>query len=269
MPELPEVEVIRQSLADSVGRHIVDIEVRESRLRKPVDAMRLRSSIGQQIVGLDRKGKYLIARLSDHRILVLHFGMSGTVRLVKGVWAWDRHDHVQLVLDGDLRWVLNDPRRFGLLWVGSESEAPELSRLGPDALSAEFTAPMLFGATRRSKRAVKNVLLDQRVVAGVGNIYANEALFLAGIRPSRAAHRLSRPAVARLHEALRATLREAIAAGGSSIADFHDGRGRTGYFQLQFRVYDRCGEPCLQCGGTIRRAVHAGRSSFYCPRCQH
>ncbi|MCX8073581.1 MAG: bifunctional DNA-formamidopyrimidine glycosylase/DNA-(apurinic or apyrimidinic site) lyase [Candidatus Binatia bacterium] len=269
MPELPEVETIRRSLVPCLGAEIALVKVHEPRLRRPVDEAALQAAAGCRISALERQGKYLILALSNEQILLLHFGMSGTLRLVPPDRAPEEHDHVEFFLADGRRCVVNDPRRFGLVWLGPREAASELAGLGPDALAAEFSPDYLRWASRRTARSIKNLLLDQRVVAGIGNIYANEALFVAGIRPSRSARRLTRAEIDRLHGALQVTLEEAIAAGGSSIADFHDSNGRPGYFQHRFRVYDRAGKPCGVCAAPVRRVVHTGRSSFYCPRCQH
>ncbi len=268
MPELPEVETIRRSLMPCIGATISAVDVWQRHLRRPLDPNALRSLAGQRIDCLSRQGKYLIFALSNEQVLLVHFGMSGTLRIAAAEAVKKDHDHLQIVLADGRRLVLNDPRRFGLVWAGRLHDAKEIDRLGPDALSDDFTPEHLHHALRRSGRAIRNVLLDQRVVAGVGNIYANEALFLAGLRPGRRAQRLKRSDATRLYEALRTTLNEAIAAGGSSIADFHDGNGQLGYFQLRFRVYDREGQPCVACGQLIQRVLLTGRSSFFCPRCQ-
>lgn len=269
MPELPEVETIRQSLQPCVGARIAAVNVWQPELRLPVNEETLRSVIGQRIDSISRRGKYLIFELCDQRVILVHFGMSGTLRIAHAQSARTAHDHVRIVLSTGQTLLLNDPRRFGLIWAGKPADAKQLAQLGPDALAADFTADHLYRAAKRSSRAVKNVLLDQRVVAGIGNIYANEALFAARIRPGRKAQRLSRVQTNRLHSAVGTILKEAIAAGGSSISDFHDGNGKPGYFQLRFRVYGREGKPCLNCSQPIRRVSIGGRSSFFCPNCQH
>ncbi|GIW45649.1 MAG: formamidopyrimidine-DNA glycosylase [Candidatus Binatia bacterium] len=268
MPELPEVETIRRSLAPCIGAEIAGVYVREPRLRKPVDTEALRQAVGQRIVGTLRHGKYLILSLSGPHVLLLHFGMSGTLRIARSFRDLQEHDHVRFLFADGRQCVFNDPRRFGLLWLGPREKAAEIVSPGPDALGADFTPEYLYAVARRSSRAIKTLLLDQQVVAGIGNIYANEALYIAGIRPGRRARRLTRPEISRLHTSLRQVLEEAIVAGGSSIADFRDSNGRPGYFQLRFRVYDRAGEPCPRCQNPIRRSVHVGRSSFFCPCCQ-
>jgi formamidopyrimidine-DNA glycosylase len=178
------------------------------------------------------------------------------------------HDHVSLRLSDGRQVTFNDPRRFGLLRVGRADELTELNNVGPDPLADDFSVSDLAAAARGRKKPVKNLLMDQHALGGIGNIYANEILFRAGIRPSRQARRLTRRDVSRLLEVTRTVLNRAIELGGSSISDYRDGNGRPGYFQLRLRVYDRAGKACPRCRTTIRRAIHAGRSSFYCPACQ-
>jgi formamidopyrimidine-DNA glycosylase len=268
MPELPEVETIRRSLATMVGRTITGIEVHERRLRLPVPADIRRRTVGRRILGIDRRGKYLIIHLSGREAVLAHLGMSGTFILRPADASLELHDHVRFLLSRGSALVFNDPRRFGLIVLGDPQGFAELAHMGPDPLSEDFTPAWLRQLTRGRRRPVKNLLMDQRLIAGIGNIYANEILFEAGVRPSRQARRLKLAELEVLFQAIRRVLQEAIAAGGSSISDYRDSDGRVGYFQLRFRVYDRTGEPCRRCGATVRRVVHAGRSSFYCPACQ-
>jgi formamidopyrimidine-DNA glycosylase len=268
MPELPEVETVRRSLATMVGRTITGIEVRERRLRLPVPADIRKRTVGRRILGIDRRGKYLIIHLSGREALLAHLGMSGTFVLRQADAPLELHDHVRFLLSRGSALVFNDPRRFGLIVLGDPQRFAELARMGPDPFSDEFTPARLRQLTRGRKRPVKNLLMDQRLIAGIGNIYANEILFEAGVRPGRQARRLKLGELEVLFRAIRRVLQEAIASGGSSISDYRDGNGRTGYFQLNFCVYDRRGEPCRRCGAAVRHAVHAGRSSFYCPACQ-
>jgi formamidopyrimidine-DNA glycosylase len=223
---------------------------------------------GKRIASIDRQGKYLLIRLAGGKAVLVHLGMSGTLIASETAMARKRHDHVVFRLGGGAEVVFNDPRRFGLLRAGSPDEFAELARLGPDPLAVGFSADWLHRVTRHRARPIKNLLMDQQLVAGIGNIYANEILFEAYIRPGRRAGRLTRAEIDALHAATRQVLTEAIEAGGSSISDYRDGSGKPGYFQLRFRVYDRAGEGCLRCGGRVRRAVHAGRASFWCPGCQ-
>jgi formamidopyrimidine-DNA glycosylase len=194
--------------------------------------------------------------------------MSGALLLQPAGTSRQLHDHVRIRLSGDVQLMYNDPRRFGLLRAGHTAEFVELGNVGPDPLAETFSAADLAALVRGRKKPVKNLLMDQRALGGIGNIYANEILFRAGIRPGRQARRLTWCDIIRLLDATRAVLRSAVRHGGSSISDYRDGSGRRGYFQLRLRVYGRAGEPCLRCRTAIRRTVHAGRSSFYCPKCQ-
>ncbi|MBI3784682.1 MAG: bifunctional DNA-formamidopyrimidine glycosylase/DNA-(apurinic or apyrimidinic site) lyase [Deltaproteobacteria bacterium] len=268
MPELPEVETVRLSLLPIVGLRIDAVEVREPRLRR-----RLAHNFAAQLnrrtfEAIDRRGKYLLFRLDGGDTLLAHLGMSGALLLQPAGTAPQLHDHVRLHLADGRLLTFNDPRRFGLLQIGREADFAELRRVGPDPLAREFTVDDFLRLLRGRKKPVKNLLMDQQGIAGIGNIYANEMLFVAGIRPARQARRVTRDQADRLYEAMRAVLTRAIQRGGSSISDYRDGEGRTGYFQLELAVYDRAGAPCHRCGATIKRVVHAGRSSFYCAQCQ-
>lgn len=268
MPELPEVETVRRSLRPVVGRRIEAVEVFEPRLRRSV-ARELPSRVaGHTIENIERRGKYLLFRLSGGDTLLAHLGMSGALLLQPAGTPRAAHDHIRLQLSGDLQLTFNDPRRFGLLSVGRADTFAELGNIGPDALDDGFSLSDLVALARGRKKPVKNLLMDQRALGGIGNIYANEILFRAGIRPSRPARRLTRAELARLFDATRAVLTHAIELGGSSISDYRDANGRPGYFHLCLSVYDRAGKPCPRCRTPVRRAVHAGRSSFYCPTCQ-
>jgi formamidopyrimidine-DNA glycosylase len=268
MPELPEVETVRRSLLPIVGRRIEAVEVFETRLRRPLDAEFSGRLAGRRITGIERRGKYLLMRLSGGDTLLAHLGMSGALLLQPAGTARVEHDHVRLRLSGHRQLTFNDPRRFGLLAVGRGDAFPELDNVGPDPLGDGFSLGDLVALARGRKKPVKNLLMDQRGLGGIGNIYANEILFRARIRPGRQARRLARAELARLYDATRAVLAHAIALGGSSISDYRDAGGRPGYFHLQLAVYDRAGHPCPHCRTPVRRAVHAGRSSFYCPSCQ-
>ena len=268
MPELPEVETVRRSLLPIVGARIDSVEVREPRLRRVVAhdfALRL---TGRVIHGIERRGKYLLFQLSEDEALLSHLGMSGALLLQPAGTPPETHDHVSLHLSDGRQVTFNDPRRFGLMRVGRADEFEELGNVGPDPLSDDFSVHDLAALARGRKKPVKNLLMDQRALGGIGNIYANEILFRAGIRPGRQARRLTRTELQRLFDATRDILRRAIRLGGSSISDYRDGDGRPGYFQLRLKVYDRAGKPCARCRTPVRRAVHAGRSSFYCPACQ-
>lgn len=268
MPELPEVETLRRSLLPIVGRRIEGVDVIEPRLRRVVAADFGLQLTGRVITGIERRGKYLLFPLSDGRWWLTHLGMSGALLVQRNGTPLQPHDHVRVRLSGGIQLTYNDPRRFGLMRVGGFDELTELRQVGPDPLTGAFSVAQLVALARGRKKPVKNLLMDQRALGGIGNIYANEILFRAGIRPGRQARRLTRAEVQRLLEAIRAVLTSAIRLGGSSISDYRDGDGRPGYFQLRLAVYDRAGAPCPRCHARIKRRVHAGRSSFYCPRCQ-
>ena len=268
MPELPEVETVRRSLLPLVGRRIDAVDVVEPRLRRKVPADLAARVTGRRIERLERRGKYLLFHLSGGESLLTHLGMSGALLLQPAGTPPQAHDHLRFHLSGRMQLSYNDPRRFGLMRAGKVDDHVELRNVGPDPLSASFSLADLAALSHGRKKPVKNLLMDQRLLGGIGNIYANEILYRAGIRPGRAARRLTRAELAALLHAMRAVLNNAIRLGGSSISDYRDGEGRAGHFQLRLRVYDRAGKPCRRCATPIRRAVHAGRSSFYCPNCQ-
>lgn len=268
MPELPEVEVTRRGIAPHlVGRQITSVAVREPRLRWPVPAA-VRRLAGRQVRAVDRRGKYLLLDCGDGH-LILHLGMSGSLRLVDSGTPPGRHDHVDIALGGQLL-RLRDPRRFGaVLWTTDPPEAhPLLRHLGVEPLSRDFDARRLHALCRGRRTAIKQLLMDGRLVVGVGNIYASESLFLAGISPRRRARTLSAARCALLAASVKRVLRAAIRAGGSTLRDFVGGDGASGYFQAQHRVYDREGEPCRRCGAPVRRLVQGQRATYYCARCQ-
>jgi len=269
MPELPEVETVRLGLTPHLrGRRMLGACVRETRLRWPVAAdldARLR---GQTIHELSRRGKYLLLRL-DQGWLICHLGMSGSLRLVDADAPPGKHDHIDVLLEHGQTLRYRDPRRFGaMLWSDDAARHPLLAHLGVEPLSDAFDAARLHALCRGRVIPIKALIMDARLLVGVGNIYANEALFHAGIDPRLPAGRLSRPRCARLHEAIRDTLTRAIAAGGSSLRDFVDGEGKPGYFQQHYYVYGRPAAACLKCGTGIRHVVQGARSTFFCPRCQ-
>ncbi len=270
MPELPEVETTRRGIAPQVvGHRIAAFHVYDPRLRWPVPALLQKTLVGRAVDGLDRRGKYLLFRMGGDTLLV-HLGMTGSLRAFVRPPARAAHDHVDIVFDTGTVLRYRDPRRFGaILWVPPPADAhPLLARLGPEPFDPTCDAVYLKQATRRRAAAIKSVLMDNRVIVGVGNIYASEALFRAGIRPTTPANRFSTARLARLLAEVRATLAEAIAKGGSTLRDYVDSRGEPGYFQLEYRVYGREGLPCRVCRSTIRTLRLGGRASAYCPRCQ-
>ena len=273
VPELPEVETVRRSLEPRVvGRRVERVEARRVRLRRGIDPRSWRARVlGSRLERLDRRGKYLLARF-ERAVAVIHLGMSGRLQLARPGSERDRHTHLVLGFEGcvELRFV--DPRRFGAAFVVAPEAVdrlPELARLGPDPVR-EDVAVALRAAAARSRAPIRNLLLDQHVVAGLGNIYANEALARAGIHPLRSADTIAARRIARLAVEIRAVLDDALAAGGTTLADggFADAEGASGYFAVRLSVYGRQGEPCLRCGGPVRRAVAGSRSVFYCGRCQ-
>jgi formamidopyrimidine-DNA glycosylase len=271
MPELPEVETTLRGLAPHLlGQHIADVVIRNPQLRWPVPGNLPLLLRGQTILALRRRAKYLLLEFA-HGTLILHLGMSGSLRILPAGTPPDKHDHFDLVLDSGHLMRLRDPRRFGaVLWhEGDVARHPLLAALGPEPLNKNFDGPYLHHATRRRSASIKQVIMDSGVVAGVGNIYANEALFRAGIRPQSSAAKLSLPRCAKLVQAIKETLRAAIKAGGSTLRDFTNSAGEPGYFQQHYFVYGRAGEPCRKCGTLIRQIRQGQRSSFYCPRCQH
>ena len=270
MPELPEVETVRRSLEPYItSRTITGVKVRERRLRYPV-AMDFESRLRNRAFrGIERLGKYLLFRLDNSDTMLAHLGMSGSFHLRHKSVSAQRHDHVFIEIDTEDALVLNDPRRFGLVKIGKGYDFEELKKMGPDPLSLRWTVDDWRQFLRKRRTPIKNLLMDQTFIAGIGNIYANEMLFVAGIRPRRMAARLSRRELAQLDQALHSVLSRAVDLGGSSISDFRDVRGKPGYFQIHHAVYDRFGQSCRRCTtATIQRLVLSGRSTFYCPRCQ-
>jgi formamidopyrimidine-DNA glycosylase len=268
MPELPEVEVTRRGLVPQLaGRVISGVEVREPRLRWPVPADVLKLA-GRTVRSISRRGKYLLVDCGDGH-LILHLGMSGSLRVLPPGTPAGKHDHFDLLL-GDRILRLRDPRRFGaVLWTSGRLEAhPLLAHLGLEPLSRALHPARLHALTRAHRTSIKLFLMDARRIVGVGNIYANESLFRAGIHPRTRASRLSRERCALLAAAIKDTLRAAIRAGGSSLRDFVGADGHPGYFQQRYWVYDRAGQPCRRCGSAIRRVAQGQRSTFFCPRCQ-
>ncbi len=270
MPELPEVETTLRGIAPHLQDQCVGaVVVRTASLRWPIPQDLAQLLCGQTIRSVQRRAKYLLLGF-EHGTLILHLGMSGSLRILAHGTPPAKHDHFDLVLAHGELLRLRDPRRFGaVLWHAGELSAhPLLSQLGPEPLGPAFDAAYLYQATRKRSAAIKPALMDNHLVVGVGNIYANESLFRAGIRPQLAAHKLSRPRCALLVRCVRQVLRAAIRQGGSSLRDFVHSDGSSGYFQQHYFVYGRSGEPCRHCGTPIKRIVQGQRASFYCPHCQ-
>ena len=280
MPELPEVETVRRGLLPHLeGAVIARAEARRPDLRWPLPVDLVQVLTGARVTALRRRSKYLLADLDGRGSLLLHLGMSGRI-LVEGAGTGrfhrdpavlPRHDHFVMVTDAGATITLNDARRFGMVdLIRDGADHPLLAHLGPEPLEGDFTPARLAAAFAGRRAPVKQALLDQRIVAGLGNIYVSEALHRAGIDPRRPAGRIGATRIAALVGHIRDVLTDAIAAGGSSLRDHRQATGELGYFQHAFRVYDREGAPCPApgCTGVIRRVVQSGRSSFYCPVCQ-
>jgi formamidopyrimidine-DNA glycosylase len=288
MPELPEVETVRRGLAPAFeGYRLTHVETRRGGLRVPFPRDFAKRLTGQRVKTLRRRAKYLLADLDGGETLVIHLGMSGRMavyaeggRRKLGAYVYDaapdgagtgKHDHVVFETDAPARIVFTDPRRFGLMTLTPTDTLetdPLFEGLGVEPLSNHFHADYLAAALKGKKTPIKSALLDQRVIAGLGNIYVVEALFRAHISPKRLAGKVRAAEIPLLADAIKAVLTEAIAAGGSTLRDHRTPDGTLGYFQHHFRVYDREGEPCPDGNGTIKRIVQAGRSTFYCPKCQ-
>ncbi|MDP1633715.1 MAG: bifunctional DNA-formamidopyrimidine glycosylase/DNA-(apurinic or apyrimidinic site) lyase [Gallionellaceae bacterium] len=270
MPELPEVETTLRGLAPHLtGRAVHDVIIRNPALRWPIPANLPELLRGHTIRHLRRRAKYLLVAF-DHGTLILHLGMSGSLRILAAVTTAEKHDHFDLLLEDGQVLRLRDPRRFGaVLWHGGDVALhPLLASLGPEPLEKEFSGEYLYAATRKRKAAIKLAIMDNHVVVGVGNIYANEALFRAGIKPQLTAGKLSRERCMLLGKAIREVLRAAIKKGGSSLRDYVNSDGNAGYFQQEYFVYCRTGEPCRRCGTPVRHIRQGQRSTFWCPGCQ-
>ncbi|WP_455209321.1 bifunctional DNA-formamidopyrimidine glycosylase/DNA-(apurinic or apyrimidinic site) lyase [Kaarinaea lacus] len=270
MPELPEVETTRRGIASHITRHrITDVIVRQRQLRWPIPANLRKTLTGQTISSVERRGKYLLLRMQAGTLLI-HLGMSGSLRILPATVAAEKHDHVDIVFDNHNVLRLRDPRRFGaMLWTGRDPLQHKLLKdLGVEPLSEEFTAELLFRVSRNRKLAIKQFIMDSHIVVGVGNIYANEALYLAGIRPTVAAKRISLQRMQKLITAIKQVLKNAINSGGTTLRDFTSGDGRPGYFRQQLNVYGRAGQPCKQCASPIKLIRQGQRASYYCSHCQ-
>ncbi len=281
MPELPEVEVLRRSLEPHlVGDRIERVVVHSPALREPIPAARLRRRLtGKRIEGLRRRAKYLLIDLEGGETLVVHLGMTGTLTL-DGILAppeiaaeeqTDPHEHVTLLLRSGRRLRFRDPRRFGLFFslpAAKIERDRHFAHLGIEPLGGELTGTYLHRHAAGRRGPVKPFLMDARVVVGVGNIYSCEALYRAGVHPARSVARIAAVRWEKVASGVREVLAAAIEVGGTTLNDFADGEGKSGYFQIELEVYGREGEPCHRCAGAIRRIVQSGRSTFYCPKCQ-
>ena len=276
MPELPEVETTRRGLAAALeGRRLIEVIARRPKLRFPLPVDFATRLEGRSIVSIARRAKFLLFSLDDDQILIAHLGMSGRFKIFSGddIPVPDRHDHILMRHGngGEVRY--HDPRRFGFMDLTTQNELGDhrmLAGLGPEPLDPAFDGPVLAARLAGRRGPIKTALLDQKIVAGLGNIYVCEALHRSGISPRRRAGTIAGRRAARLAAAIHDVLERAIAAGGSSLRDFQHTDGKLGYFQTEFAVYGRAGETCPTCDGApIKRLVQGGRSTFYCSRCQH
>ena len=270
MPELPEVETTRLGVLPHVeGKAIAELIVRRRDLRQPI-TKGIQAIEGKKILSVKRRSKYLLFELKDAGHLLIHLGMSGSLRIAKPNEEWRKHDHVGITVGKTKQLRFHDPRRFGLvLWIkGDPFEHALLKNLGPEPLSDDFTADYLKQACAKRSAAIKLVIMDAKVVVGVGNIYASESLFRAGISPGIASRRLSKPKLAKLVEVIREVLAESIEQGGTTLRDFVNSEGNPGYFKQRLFVYGREGLFCRVCGERIKHRVMGQRATYWCPVCQ-
>lgn len=270
MPELPEVETTCRGIAPHViGRTVLELVLRTEKLRWPLDRDLCTILPGQIIRSVERRAKYLLLKC-DRGTIIIHLGMSGVLRIVDADVTEKKHDHVDLILTDGHTLRFSDPRKFGVFtYTENDPQRHQfLTNLGPEPLDGNFTATYLYNLSRGKKQAIKTFIMDQKVVVGVGNIYANEALFQSGISPTRAAGRIGRQRYARLVDSIRSILQQAIKAGGTTISDFRQSDGQPGYFEQQLLVYGRAGQPCPDCDTPIKVTRLGQRSTFFCPECQ-
>lgn len=273
MPELPEVETSCRGIRPHILHKAVhSVVVRESKLRWAVpDALEF-LLVGRELLAVNRRAKYLLLEF-EHGTLLIHLGMSGSLRILNADVPAVKHDHVDILFEDKageqvlLRY--NDPRKFGaILWVDNVEESDQIKHLGPEPLSDQFTGYYLHKQAKKRSVPVKQLIMDNKVVVGVGNIYANEALFMAGIRPTIAANKIGYARYKRLVDCIKQVLNKAILEGGTTLKDFVGGDGKPGYFQQELQVYGRVGEGCYTCGAMLEEVRMQGRSSVYCPKCQ-
>ena len=270
MPELPEVEMTKKGIAPYiVGETVKDIIIRERQLRWPIPTGLKRSLKNQLIRKLKRRAKYLLF-YTDNGCMILHLGMSGSLRVLNKAAEHEKHDHVDIVFDSGYLLRFRDPRKFGSIhWTKEDPlEHKLINHLGPEPLSDEFDTNYLYQRSRKRTQAIKTFIMDSRIVVGVGNIYASEALFRAGIKPTNKAGRVSKARYEKLIEEIKNVLSEAIEKGGTTLRDFLNGDGKPGYFSQELNVYNREGEPCKKCKNKIKVIRLGQRSTFFCPQCQ-
>lgn len=271
MPELPEVETTRCGITPHLrGQTIEQVIIRQRKLRWPIPHRLNKDLPGQKIQDVKRRGKYLLLYTSKGTVII-HLGMSGSLRVVNKDLAPDKHDHVDFIFNHHQALRFHDPRRFGtILWTVRDPQLHTLLKsLGPEPLNDTFNVDYLFNRSRNRKTTIKSFIMDSKIVVGVGNIYANEALFRAGIRPSVRAGKISKGRYEHLVTAIKDVLQEAIAQGGTTLRDFTNEKGKPGYFKQRLLVYGREGEACTVCQSTIKQVKQNQRASYYCPHCQH
>ncbi len=271
MPELPEVETARRGIAPHLrGQRVVRVDLRQTRLRFPVTRGLADSLTGARITDVGRRAKYLLIG-TDRGTLLIHLGMSGSLRILAGFENASRHDHFDIWLESGHGLRFTDPRRFGsLLWTTRDALKHRLLKhLGPEPLTKDFSGAYLYALSRRRKTPIKPLIMDGRVVVGIGNIYSSEALFAAGIRPTRQSGRISLARMELLVTKIKDVLHRAIRAGGTTLRDFTGSEGTPGYFAQELSVYDRAGQPCPTCSAPVRKKVLSQRASYYCVDCQH
>lgn len=270
MPELPEVETTKRGISRHVCQHsIVDVTIRQPLLRWPVPDNLPQLLVGQTFQSVERRGKYLLLN-TNRGTLIIHLGMSGSLRILPSDTQAGKHDHVDIGFENSSVLRLRDPRRFGaVLWSDSQPAKHELlDSLGIEPLSREFRGEFLHEKARKRKVDIKQFIMNSHIVVGVGNIYASEALFLSGIRPTHAAHKISLPRMIKLADAIKTVLRQAIRKGGTSLRDFTRSDGKPGYFRQSLNVYGREGEPCNNCRSAIKLIRQGQRATYYCSKCQ-
>jgi formamidopyrimidine-DNA glycosylase len=270
VPELPEVETTRRGISPHItGKRVKTVVVRQNKLRWPITPGLKKALPGQEILSVTRRGKYLLLNATEGTVII-HLGMSGSLKLVESNQSPKNHDHVDIVFNNNQTLRLHDPRRFGaVLWTTSTPlKHPLLDSLGPEPLNDEFDTDYLFQRSRKKRVAIKTFIMNSKIVVGVGNIYASEALFRSGIRPTTAAGKISKTRYQRLVKAIKDVLQAAIAEGGTTLRDFTNGEGKPGYFKQKLLVYGRAGEPCTVCNKTIKHSQQNQRATYYCSHCQ-
>jgi len=270
VPELPEVETTRRGVEPYLkNRTVKSVTIRTPRLRWPIPKTLAKKLLGQKILSVKRRAKYLLIETTAGT-LILHLGMSGSLRISTTGTAYRKHDHFALALSNEKELRLHDPRRFGaVLWTNEDiDQHPLLASLGPEPLKKDFNADYLFRINQNRKVSIKQHIMNSKIVVGVGNIYASEALFLAGIHPKRAARRISKVRIERLVDAIKSVLTDSIQQGGTTLRDFIRENGEPGYFAQHLNVYGKTGEPCPNCDKVIKQIVLGQRSTYYCSNCQ-